>query len=195
MKRRQMLAAVGATTAGGLAGCTEGTLGSSDGDPPITNQEIKQITPRRDRRKKHVRVQWDEAANAVHVVGVMAYGSPECDRPGISNTKYDPQNGELFVQLKPVTREDRPDECSALLDVSGYRATFQFTDSLPDSVRVESENTASGGHQPQAGETAQRTVKRAAQESLCAGERPEDSEQAMKAHWTCPETYLRVPDQ
>jgi hypothetical protein len=195
MKRRQMLAAVGVTTAGGLAGCMEGTLGSSSGESPVTEQEITQITPRRDRRKKHVRVRWDEAANAVNVVGVMAYGSPECDRPSIANTEYDQQNDQLSVRLEPVERADRPEDCSSLLDVSAYRATFRFANSLPESVRVESENTASGGRQPRAGETAERTVERTTQESLCAGERPDDPERAAKAHWTCPESYLRLSGQ
>jgi hypothetical protein len=192
MKRREMLAAVGASTAAGLAGCAGVFRNDDPTKTPADGQRIEMITPRRARRKKYVRVRWDDASNAVHVVGHMAYGRLFCDRPGIAAAEHDREQDEFFVRLEPAERVDTPESCSLAIGVSAYRATFQFDGALPGTVRVESANTASGGVGAETGTTARRTVHREAQESLCSGARPEDPEAAAKAHWTCPEAYLSV---
>jgi hypothetical protein len=45
-----------------------------------------------------------------------------------------------------------------------------------------------------AGPTERRTVDRAAQERLCTASHDPGSEAAARAHWTCPEQYLRAAE-
>jgi hypothetical protein len=201
MRRRELLAGLGATATAGLAGCrgyweddeaSTSPWVETDVSGPIARHSIRLHEPRRNRRVRRVRVAWDEAANAVHVTGVMRYGSANCDRPGIVETRYEADSDRLFVGLAPKER-DGVDRCSMNQASETYRATIAFEDSLPATVCVESAKTLEGRRLSEP-TTVERTVDRAEQRELCTSDHPEGSEAAETAHWTCPEGYVRAAD-
>jgi hypothetical protein len=201
MRRRDLLAAVGAAAGAGLAGCAgywnEAEASTSPwvtdtGPGPVVRQSIRFHEPRRRRAVHRARVAWDAAATAVHVTGLMQYGSSSCDRPGIAETRYDADADRLFVRLAPTEREG-VERCRADLATDTYRATFSFERSLPASVRVESAKTYQGRRLSEP-TTVERTVSRAEQRELCTTDHPDGSAAAERAHWTCPERYVRAAE-
>lgn len=200
MRRRDLLAALGTAAAAGLAGCrgywsdeataaAEGPWVDTDVPGPIERRSIRFYEPRRNRRVRRLRIAWDPAATAVHLTGVMQYGSSTCDRPGFDRTRYDDDADRLFVRLGPTEREG-VDTCSLDLAADTFRATVAFADELPSTVRAVSAKTYDGPGRNVT--TAERTVDRAEQRALCTTDHPEGSAAAERAHWTCPERYVRV---
>jgi len=195
MRRRELLAGLGAIAGTGIAGCagywndddaSQGPWVTTDVAGPIERQSIRFYQPRRARAVRRLRVAWDEAASAVHITGRMSYGSSTCDRPGIAETRYDADADRLFVELTP-TRREGVRRCSADIAVDTYRATVVFEETLPASVHV-----VSGSHEHADATPAERTVDRAEQRDLCTSDHPEGSDAAEKAHWTCPEKFVRA---
>lgn len=116
MRRRDLLAAVGAAATAGLAGCqgywnddsssAEGPWVDEDVSGPIDRRSIRYVQPRRVRAVERPRVAWDGTATAVHVTGLMRAG---CERPGFDRTRYDDGADRLFVRLSPVEHEETRD--------------------------------------------------------------------------------------
>lgn len=202
MRRRDLLAGLGAIVGTGLAGCagyweedvaSEGPWVTESGPGPVERQSIRFHESRRNRRVRRVRVAWDGAASAVHVTGLMQYGSSTCSRPGIQTVRYDGDADRLFVRLAPTER-DGVDTCSMDLASDVYRATIAFAGSLPATVHVESAKTYQGRRLGGDPSTVERTVRRAEQRELCTTDHPEGSDAAERAHWTCPEQYVRAAE-
>lgn len=206
--RRDLLAALGTTVAGGLAGCGgRGPLpGDGDGgsatDTPAGDRWVDRSLPApmarvtmaphepRSRRERRVRVAWDDTAGAVHVTGHMVYGSSSCNRPGVANVSYDPERDRLDLRLAPA---DPGNVGGCTMDVADarYRVTVTFEGDLPGTVHVVEE------HHPDAVD-AERTVERAAQRERCATDTPGGTPTTGTPTGTppgtipptCPETYV-----
>lgn len=197
MRRRDLLGGLGTAATAGLAGCRgywNGTAETSEGpwvdedvSGPIERRSIRFVEPRRVRAVERPRVAWDEAGTAVNVTGLMQHG---CDRPGFDRTRYDGDADRLFVRLSPVERAGQRG-CGFDERADYYRATVRFEGSLPATVRLESRETVDGRRSSEP-TTVERTVNRAEQRDRCTTDHPEGSDAAERAHWTCPEKYVRV---
>ncbi|WP_255198092.1 twin-arginine translocation signal domain-containing protein [Halorarius litoreus] len=178
MRRRDLLRAAGAVGATALAGCTFGQSGLVD-----TRIDLD-FEPRRQRRPRPIVVSWDDDAGAVFVQGFMYYGSSSCNRIGVTEVRYDAEADTLYTTLNSVEKGWFPNlGCTADMAASHYQVRFRFADSLPETVVVREDGS---------GANDERTVVRSEQERLCTTDHPEGSEAAAKAHWTCPEKYLRA---
>jgi hypothetical protein len=197
MRRRDLLGALGTAATVGLAGCrgywndtsdpSEGPWVDEDVSGPIERRSIRYIKPRRVRAVERPRVAWDEVTTAVHVTGLM---QPGCDRPGYDRTRYDGDADRLLVRLSPV-EQDGERGCGFAVASDYYRATVRFESSLPATVRIESSETVDGRRSSEP-TTAERTVNRADQRERCTTDHPAGADAAERAHWTCPERYVRV---
>ena len=179
MRRRDLLGTVGAAGVTALAGCTFGQSGLVDTrlDP--------EFEPRRRRRTRPIVVAWDDDAREVVVQGFMYYGSSSCNRIGVTESRYDAGTDTLHATFDSVEKGGFPNlGCTADMAASHYRARFRFADALPETVVVREQGAGEG--------TAERTVVRSEQERLCTTDHPEGSDAAERAHWTCPEKYLRA---
>lgn len=184
MKRRDLLrAAAGAGTAAtatALAGCS-----ALDRSGLVDSRIDPQFDPRRQRRSRPIIVSWDDAAGAVYVQGFMYYGSSSCNRIGITGADYDADADELHATFASVEKGSFPSlGCTADMAASHYRARFRFADELPETVVVREDGSGEASDE--------RTVVRSEQERLCSADFAADSERGRRAHWTCPETYLRA---
>lgn len=183
MRRRELLRAAGAAGVAGtaaLSGCIGGGSGLVD---TRINPEFE---PRRNRRTRPTIVAWDDAAREVVVQGFMFYGSSSCNRIGVTEARYDADADTLHATFESVEKGALPNlGCTADMAASHYRARFRFADELPETVVVREGDAASEA-------ADERTVVRSEQEQLCTTDHPEGSDAAVKAHWTCPEKYLRA---
>lgn len=178
MRRRDLLRAAGAAGATALAGCTLGESGLVDTriDP--------EFEPRRQRRERPIIVEWDDDAGTVFVQGFMYYGSSSCNRIGVTEARYDADEDTLYTTLDSVEKGWFPNlGCTADMAASHYRVRFRFADGLPETVVVREAGPGSND---------ERNVVRSEQAQLCTTDHPEGSEAAERAHWTCPEKYLRA---
>jgi hypothetical protein len=182
MRRRELVQAAGAAGVAvttGLSGCLSGGSGLVDTriDPDFE--------PRRQRRTRPIVVAWDDDAREVVVQGFMYYGSSSCNRIGVTEARYDADADTLHATFDSVEKGGLPNlGCTADMAASHYRARFRFADALPETVVVRESGSGE--------ESDERTVVRSEQEQLCTTDHPEGSDAAERAHWTCPERYLRA---
>jgi hypothetical protein len=169
---------------GALAGLATGLTGCLGGGG-ITETNVEHVDPRRNREKRPTIVEFDEADDAVTVLGYMYYGSSSCDRVGIDSTTYDREADALRIVMTSKSKNPVQLGCTADMAATWYRATFRFGVSLPQRVTVV---------ERRGDDTETRTVDRSEQRALCTSEHPPDSAAAKKAHWTCPERYVAVAE-
>ncbi|WP_255151500.1 hypothetical protein [Halorarius halobius] len=180
MRRRDLLQAAGAAGATALAGCS-----ALDRSGLIDTSLDPEFDPRRERRTRPIVVSWDDDAGAVFVQGFMYYGSSSCNRIGVTEARYDADADTLHATFDSVEKGGFPSlGCTADMAASHYRARFAFADELPERVVVRERGSAS--------DADERTVVRSEQRRLCSADFDPDSERGRKAHWTCPEKYLRA---
>jgi hypothetical protein len=183
MNRRSFLAGL----AGGAV-LTTGCLSAAVDRPHLLSTRLDRVEPRRDRKSRPVVVEWDDDAGLVAVSGFVWYGSSSCDRPSVAGATYDQDRDSLRVVVEPARKRQLLPVFGCTGDMAGadYRVTARFAGGLPATVSVVERNAAA--------DTERRTVDRAAQERLCASSHPPGSDAAAKAHWTCPERYLRAEE-
>lgn len=177
MKRRTFIGMVAGGVAG-LAGC----LG---GGTRVTGTSVEHVEPRRRREERPTIVEFDDAAQAVHILGFMHYGSSSSNRVGIESTSYNAEADALRVVMTSKYKNPLVGWLGGTGDMAAtwYRVTVNLSGELPQTVTVvEGEGDESEG----------RTVDRTEQRALCTSEHPPDSSEATTAHWTCPERYAAV---
>jgi hypothetical protein len=181
MNRRSFL-----TGLAGGATLSAGCLSRGVDRPHLLSSRLDRVEPRRDRKSRPVVVAWDDAAGVVAVSGFVWYGSSSCDRPSVADATYDPDRDALRVVVEPGKKRQFLPVFGCTGDMAGadYRITARFAGGLPAAVTVVERNAAD--------RTERRTVGRAAQERLCTSSHAPGSEAAARAHWTCPEKYLRA---
>lgn len=180
MRRRDLLRAVGAAGAASVAGCSV-----LDRSGLVETRFDPEFEPRRRRRTRPTIVAWDDAADEVRVQGFMYYGSSSCNRIGVTEARYDADADTLYAAFAAVEKGWFPNlGCTADMAASHYRARFRFADALPETVVVREDGRS--------GDADERTVVRDEQERLCTTDHPEGSAAAERAHWTCPEQYVRA---
>jgi hypothetical protein len=121
MNRRSFLGAVAGLGAG-LAGCLGGGAG-------ITKTSVEHVDPRRTREKRPTIVEFDDDAEAVHILGFMQYGSSSCNRVGIDSTTYDREANALRVVLTSKSKNPLPTASTADMAATWYRARIRFAGS------------------------------------------------------------------
>jgi hypothetical protein len=181
MNRRSFLAGLAGGTAL-TAGCLSGTVDR----PHLLSTRLDRVEPRRDRKSRPVVVAWDDDAGLVAVSGFVWYGSSSCDRPSVGDATYDPDRDALRVVVEPARKRLPGFGCTGDMAGADYRVTARFAGGLPATVSVVERNAAA--------DTARRTVDRTAQERLCTSSHPSGSDAEARAHWTCPERYLRAEE-
>lgn len=180
MRRRDLLRAAGAAGVASLAGCS-----LLDRSGLVDTRLDPDFEPRRRRQPRPTIVAWDDEAREVRVQGFMYYGSSSCNRIGVTEARYDADADTLSATVASVEKGWFPNlGCTADMSGSHYRARFRFADSLPETVVVREDG--------EAGDASERTVVRSEQERLCTTDHPEGSDAAERAHWTCPEEYVRA---
>jgi hypothetical protein len=147
MRRRDLLATVGAAVGTALAGCVgnggpdPGTDdGSEDGDsdggsvpPRLTDQTLTEIEECP--TQGSASVSWGETA--VTVTGCIT-GRNGCSVPVLAGAAYDAETDELAVTVT-TEEEDSGGACTQALTDLGYEATVTFEGGLPNSVVVTHE--------------------------------------------------------
>ncbi|WP_254864535.1 hypothetical protein [Halovivax gelatinilyticus] len=145
MHRRSLLATVGLTVVGTLAGCLESTPLSGDPEPPddLVEETFESITPDESvpASDEPPTIAFVEDDSRVVIEGSLTYSSSSCGGVDPGETSYDAVDGTVTTSVAAYYDHPSGTDCTADEVTTGYRLTLAFDDGVPETVEMTEDGT------------------------------------------------------